>query len=264
MVLWLALCTPFLALAAFTRFNGAIWTIAVVTTWFMLHEPVYSVLARLHVVEPGHQHWWDNSYFTSLQAYLAACAMIFVAMVRNLWPPARHQADLILKMALAGLVVACSVTAAFSPYTEAIAAPRGVVFMVLLATVVAAVACWPRRTTAERRLLLVLLGVSLAVWIAALVLVDFVPKGRDLYRALLFMIYWAAIGGLAARAGWRGWFGFAFTMVGIRLLILYFEAIGGLTATGFGLLGGGALCIALAAVGWRLTRRVTAATTGAS
>ena len=81
-------------------------------------------------------------------------------------------------------------------------------------------------------------------------------KARDLYRALLFIVYWAAIGGLAARVGWRGWFGFAFTMVGLRLLILYFEAIGGLTATGLGLLGGGVLCIALAAIGWRLTRRV--------
>ena len=256
MVLWLALCTPFLALTTFTRFNGAVWTIAVVTTWFMLDEPVYSALARLHIVKPGHQHWWDSGYFTSLQAYLAACGMIVVATVRNLWPPARHQADLILKMALAGLVATCSLTAAFSPYMEVIGAPWGVVFTVLLATVIAAVACWPRRTTAERRLLLALLGVSLAVWVAALILVDFVPKGRDLYRALLFMAYWAAIGGLAARAGWRGWFGFAFAMVGLRLLILYFEAIGGLTATGLGLLGGGVLCITLAAIGWRLTRGV--------
>jgi uncharacterized membrane protein len=255
MVLWLALCTPFLALTVFTRFNGAIWTIAVVTTWFMLDEPVYSALARLHVVMPGHQYW-DSGIFISLQAYLAACGMIVVAAVRDLWPPARRQADLILKLALAGLVVACSLTAVFSWRTGADAAPWGAIIAAALATAVAGAIYWPRRTDTERRLVLALLGASLVVWIAALLLGSFEAKTRDLSHALLFILYWAAIGGLAARVGWRGWFGFAFAMVGLRLLILYFEAIGGLTATGFGLLGGGVLCIALAAIGWRLTRRV--------
>jgi uncharacterized membrane protein len=262
MVLWLALCTPFLALTAFTRFNGAIWTVAVVTTWFMLDEPVYQIPARLRVLAPGHQYW-DNGYFLSLQAYLASCGMIVVAAVRNLWPPARRQADLILKLALAGMVVACSLTATFAWRTESDAAPWGVIVAAFLATAVAAAAYWPGRSTAERRLVLALLGASLVVWIAALMLGGVEAKARDLCRALLFIVYWAAIGGLAARVGWRGWFGFAFTMVGLRLLILYFEAIGGLTATGFGLLGGGVLCIGLAAIGWRLTRRVAAAT-GAS
>jgi len=255
MVLWLALCTPFLALTTFTRFNGAIWTVAVVTVWFMLHEPVYSVLARLHVVVAGHQYW-DSGYFISLQAYLAACGMIVVAAARDFWPPARRQADLILKLALAGLVTACSLAAAFSWRTEADAAPWGAIIAALLATAVAGAAYWPGRRGTERRLVLALLGASLVVWIAALVVGGSDAKARDLYRALLFIVYWAAIGGLAARVGWRGWFGFAFTMVGLRLLILYFEAIGGLTATGLGLLGGGVLCIALAAIGWRLTRRV--------
>jgi uncharacterized membrane protein len=255
MVLWLALCTPFLALTVFTRFNGAIWTIAVVTTWFMLDEPVYSALARLHVVMPGHQYW-DSGTFISLQAYLAACGMIVVAAVRDLWPPARRQADLILKLALAGVVVACSLTAAFSWRTGADVAPWGAIVVAVLATAVAAAAYWRGRKATERRVVLALLGASLVVWIVALLLGGFEAKARDLSHALLFILYWAAIGGLAARVGWRGWFGFAFAMVGLRLLILYFEAIGGLTATGFGLLGGGVLCIALAAIGWRLTRRV--------
>ena len=255
MVLWLVLCTPFLALTAFTRFNGAIWTIAVVTTWFLLDEPVYSALARLHVVVPHHKHW-DSGYFISLQAYLAACGMMVVAAARDLWPPARRQADLILKLALAGMVVACSLTAAFSWRTEADVAPWGAIIAAALSTAVAGAVYWPGRTAMERRLVLALLGTSLVVWAAALVLGGVEAKARDLYHALLFIVYWAAIGGLAARAGWRGWFGFAFAMVGLRLLILYFEAIGGLTATGLGLLGGGVLCIALAAIGWRLTRRV--------
>jgi hypothetical protein len=61
---------------------------------------------------------------------------------------------------------------------------------------------------------------------------------------------------MAARGGWRGLFGISFAMIGVRLLVLYFEAIGGLTATGLGLLGGGVICLALAGIGWRLTRRI--------
>jgi uncharacterized membrane protein len=235
LALWLALCTPFLALTAFTRFNGAIWGIAVVITWF-------SVDAPLHL---------------SLQTYLAACGMVVIASVRDLWPPARRQADLILKLALAGMVVACSFAATFTWHTGDSAAPAVDILSAIVATAVAGAAFWPNHTTIERRLVLALLGASLVVWIVALLLGGVESTTRDLYRAVLFIAYWAAIGGFAARAGWRGWFGFAFTVVGLRLLILYFEAIGGLTATGFGLLGGGVLCLALAAIGWRLTRRVT-------
>ena len=88
-------------------------------------------------------------------------------------------------------------------------------------------------------------------------------KSGDLVRALLFIVYWIGIGAAAARASRRGLFGLAFTMVGLRLLILYFEAIGGLTATGLGLIGGGVLCLVLAAVGWRLTRGVARQADGA-
>jgi uncharacterized membrane protein len=256
LVLWLALCTPFLALATFTRFNGAIWTIAVATTWFMLDDPLYAAMARLHAMPPGHPRW-DSGHFISLQAYLAACGLIVVAALRDLWPPARRQADMILKLALAGLVVSCSLTAAFSLRSEETSPLWGAIAIVGLASALAGAVWWPLRTPAQRRLMVALLGASLAVWIAALLLDEGQLAGQDLYRALLFIVYWAAIGGLAARAGWRGWFGFAFTMVGLRLLVLYFEALGGLTATGFGLLGGGVLCIALAAIGWRLARRVS-------
>jgi len=65
------------------------------------------------------------------------------------------------------------------------------------------------------------------------------------------------LGAIAAQVGWRSLFGTAIAAVGLRLLVLYFEAIGGLTATGLGLLGGGVLCLALAAIGWRLVRRIT-------
>ena len=83
-------------------------------------------------------------------------------------------------------------------------------------------------------------------------------------RAVLFIAYWGGIGAMAARAGARALFGLAFGMIGLRLLILYFEAIGGLTATGLGLIGGGVLCLGLAAIGWRLMRRMPRRSGGAA
>lgn len=261
LVLWLALCTPFLALTTFTRFNGAIWTIAAATTWFMFDDPLHALLGRLHVVAPGRARW-DSGNFVFLQAYLGACGLIAAAALRDLWPPARRQADMILKLSLGGLVVSCSLTAALSLRTSVEGSPWAAAVTVGLASALAVATWWPQRPPVQRRLLALLMGASLLVWIAALLLDGGQPARQDLYRALLFIAYWAGIGGLAAHAGWRGWFGFACTMVGLRLLVLYFEAIGGLTATGFGLLGGGVLCIVLAAIGWRLTRRVTRMATG--
>src|SRR5260221_425958 len=112
----------------------------------------------------------------------------------------------------------------------------------------------------ERRAALMLLGVSFAAWAAALALAlswSGVQKvGFQAMLGLLFIVYWSAIGWLAARGGQRVLFGLAFSVIGLRLLILYFQAIGGLSATGLGLIGGGALCLALAWAGWRLTRRL--------
>ena len=125
-----------------------------------------------------------------------------------------------------------------------------------MATLVAGGALWPGRTSGERNLGLAVLAASFVVWTAALLNNGFERKTSEVVQALLFIAYWAALGGMAACAGWRGVFGFAFTMIGLRLLVLYYEAIGGLTATGLGLLGGGVLCLVLAAVGWRVTRRV--------
>jgi hypothetical protein len=69
---------------------------------------------------------------------------------------------------------------------------------------------------------------------------------------------------MAAGAEARALFALSFSMIGLRLLIVYFEAIDGLTATGLGLVGGGMLCLALATIGWRLMRRLPRRPTGAA
>jgi len=264
LALWLALSTPFLALTALTRLTGILWALAAVTTWFMAADPVFHLLGRLGVLDQ-HRYTFDSAFFVPLQTYLAACGLVVIAAVRRLWPPARHQADQLLKLGIAGVIAACSLVAGFGfdGLARGDNAALGPIVVAAVATLVAGGAFWHGRTPAERRLAAVLLGVSFVVWTAALLTHGLERRTGEIAHALLFIVYWAILGAVAARAGWRGLFGLAFTVIGLRLLVLYFEAIGGLTATGLGLLGGGLLCLLLAAAGWRLTRRVPRRTTGA-
>jgi len=267
LALWLALCTPFLALVSLTRLTGAIWALATLTTWFAAGDDVQRLLVSLHVL-PAKQGYWDNGLFVPLQIYLSGCGMIVIATLRALWPAARRQANLLLMFGFVLLMAACSLASSFEWFTRTDGSAWPSTILAAVATLAAGVALWSARQGAERPPGLVpglaLLGFSFLIWSASLHNSGLDRWAIDIVNAVLFIVYWGGLGAGAARAGWRGWFGFAFTMVGLRLLVLYFEAIGGLTATGFGLLGGGVLCLALAAVGWRLTRRVARPSTGGS
>ena len=253
LVTWLLLSTPFLALVAFTRLVGALWLAAAVLTWFSAYDPLEGLIMPLaYGSAAGH--------FSHLLFYLPACLMIVVAVVRRRWPPAEDQGELLLKLALAGLAAAVSTTVAvIDSRLEGAVAP-GEIWLGAVATLLAAAALWLGSGALQRRPAIVLLGVSFVVWAAALLLGRaWNAEAQATFEAifgLLFIVYWSAIGWLAARGGQRVLFGLAFTVIGLRLLILYFEAIGGLTATGLGLIGGGVLCLALTWVGWRLTRRL--------
>ena len=255
LVLWLVLCTPFLALLAHSQLVGAIWAVAVATAWFAAEAPLNHLFEAAGIVS-AQKSYFDADYFMRLLVYLPACVMVVVAMARRRWPHARDQGDFLLKLALAGLMAAVSLSVVFDEqlhddrWLRSVAVAAG-------ATLLAAASQWLERDAAARRPALALLGVSFVVWLAALPAANIGGGADDVVRALLFIVYWAAIGGVAARTGQRGLFGLAFTMIGLRLLIVYFEAIGGLTATGLGLIGGGVLCLALATAGWHLTRGVS-------
>jgi uncharacterized membrane protein len=255
LLLWLVLCTPFLALVARSQLAGALWAVAAVTTWFAAEVPLHHLFAAAGIVS-SQNRYLEADYFMRLLVYLPACGTIVVAMARRLWPHARDQGDSLLKLAAAGLMVAVSLSVVFDdqPHDDGWLRP---VVVAAGATLLAAASQWLERDASARRPVLTLLGISFAAWLAGLLIVDIDGRANDVARALLFILYWAAIGGMAARAGQRSLFGVAFTMVGLRLLVVYFEAIGGLTATGLGLIGGGVLCLALATAGWRLTRGVS-------
>jgi uncharacterized membrane protein len=253
LTLWLALSTPFLALTAYSRWTGTIWLIAAVTTWFVADMPVIEFEGSLWFV--GRQ---------LLLGYLAACTMIVIAVLRSLWIPARSQGTFMGRLAWVGLIAVCTLTVAFDWIgPSGNTAPIEPIVLAAVASVPAAIAVWLGGVRRERVALLALLAGSLAVWTLGLLISPMTGLKADIIRALLFILYWIGIGAMAANTGRRGLFGCAFAMVGVRLLILYFEAIGGLTATGLGLIGGGVLCLVLAAVGWRITRIVPRRASGA-
>ena len=253
LTLWLALATPFLALTAYSRLTGTIWFIAAVTTWFIADAPVLEY----------HDSLWSIGR-QLMQGYLAACGMIVIAILRSHWAPARAQGEFMGSLAWAGLIAICTLAVAFDWISSHDgAAPVGPILLATAASVPPAVAVWFGGARTERTALLALLAGSLVVWSLGLLVAPMRGLGGDLVRALLFIVYWTGIGAVAASTGRRGLFGLAFAMIGVRLLILYFEAIGGLTATGLGLIGGGVLCLVLAAVGWRVTRVVPRRSSGA-
>lgn len=253
LVIWLALSTPFLALVTFSRLVGTLWFAAAVLTWFSAYEP----LERLVVSLTSSSARGDLFH---LMLYLPACLLLVVAVLRRRWPPAEDQGELMVKLALAGLVGAVSATVvAAGSRLVSVAAPVEI-GLGTVATLLAATVLWIGSSAMHRRPVIALLGVSFVVWVAALLLAPArSAEQKAAFEAifgLLFIVYWAAIGWLAAHAGQRVLFGLAFTVIGLRLLILYLEAIGGLTATGLGLIGGGVLCLVLTWLGWRLTRRL--------
>jgi uncharacterized membrane protein len=251
LVTWLVLCTPFLALLAFSRLVGTLWLAAAVLTWFAAYDPLEGLLTPF-VSRSASGHSFH------LLIYLPACLAIVIAVGRSRWPAAEDQAELLLKLALAGLAAAVSTTVV--AINVRLAGDIAPVEMLVgaCATLLGVMALWFMRGGLPRWPAMVLLGASFLVWTAALLLARARHAGVaapfDAIFGLLFILYWAAIGWLAARHGQRVVFGLAFTAIGARLLILYFEAIGGLTATGLGLIGGGVLCFVLAWAGWRLTR----------
>jgi hypothetical protein len=252
LVLWLALSTPFLALVTRTRLVGVLWAIAAATTWFAAGDAVGELWLRIGIVPKGTRPTWESLVFFKLMTWLPACGLVAISALRRLWLPAREQGTLMLQVSLAGLVVATSLSTVLEDDNSDL---RGTLAVGLVAVVIAGAALLAGRSGARSRGPLTWLGVSFMAWVVGLLPIDG-GLTQELTRAVLFIAYWAALGWLAARNGWRALFGLAFTVIGVRLLILYFEAIGGLTATGLGLIGGGVLCLVLAAIGWRLTRGV--------
>jgi uncharacterized membrane protein len=106
-------------------------------------------------------------------------------------------------------------------------------------------------------------GALLAVAVAAPIL-SALPwlSGHDklgFLAAASFLVVWSLVGFLAHRLGRVRLLNLATALLGVRLLIIYFEVFGSLLDTGIGLLSGGVLTLGLAWAWLRWARRSSAA-----
>jgi len=79
-------------------------------------------------------------------------------------------------------------------------------------------------------------------------------SGRPLASGLLFLALWAGIAACALFSSHRSLYQSATAIFALRLIILSFEATGGLLLSGLGLILGGILILVIAWAAWRLSR----------
>ena len=104
-----------------------------------------------------------------------------------------------------------------------------------------------------------LVALPAAGWLAWWLTVPGKDDTAQLGRALVFIAFWAVVGWFVLRSGRRGAFAAAFAVIALRVFVFYWEVFGSLLSTGLGLIGGGVLCLALAALGWTLVKRAAPA-----
>jgi uncharacterized membrane protein len=69
--------------------------------------------------------------------------------------------------------------------------------------------------------------------------------GRNLFMALLFIGYWIFFGIMAQKAGWQRMVSLSIVIIAMRIYGVYLELFGSLMDTGFGLITGGLVMLAL-------------------
>lgn len=83
-----------------------------------------------------------------------------------------------------------------------------------------------------------------------------IPYGA-IFPAIAFIAYWAYIGWLGQKFHHMQMVSMAIAVIAIRIFVVYVEVFGSLMTTGFGLISGGAVMLALIYVARRLNRRLT-------
>jgi len=230
---WLLLVTPFTLMAVRAPLHRSLWLSGLVA-WLSAELSDYWLTL----------HEWRLSG----TAVMLAFALLYAA--RALSPPldpawARH----IGRAAVATLVAATSFVLLVLRLLLDAVPPPAVVNDATIAAIVGFVAIGgahllcPVDRAGTRRLF----GLALALSPGLAVLPFILSQSPSaIVTGVLFCLYWVALGKLALDAQRPGFFKLAVALIALRVFVFYLEATGGLLATGFGLLAGGAVLLALA------------------
>ena len=255
LLLWMAICTPFVALITRSRVLGVAWAAAATITYLTTIEALDRLLGRLL-----------HGDAVIVLTWVPGLLLLVVGIVRGWFSTTRGQADAVVACAVLALLFAASVPQfiVFRPREEV-----GTIATVIASLLVVALLLreWRRGDGSAPALMAVVLA-GLGVWLASMLIwklagandtthwtwsrTDRLPA---LGTALVFIVFWGVVSWLALRAGRRTLFVLAFAVITIRVFVIYWEAFGGLLNTGLGLIGGGLLCLAFAALGRHIARR---------
>lgn len=255
---WMLVCTPFLALLTRSGLLALVWVLGAAASYIVAVPDLADALPR-ELGEPGTPGL--------ALAWVPAVALLALGVLRGLQPGRQAQGAWIEGLAcLALLAVASSPPLLLRLASDAsgLAWGRG---WSLAATLAVLLLLALDRRHGHRRLVLVALPLAgwTTWWLTALAWAALAPGQRhglvsgsddaaQLAVALVFIAFWALVSWLALRSGHRGVFAAAFAVIALRVFLLYWEALGSLLSTGLGLILGGLLCLALAALGWRIVR----------
>ncbi len=255
LLVWLLACTPFLGLVTRSGPVGVVWSAGVAATVGF----AFASLAD-RSGDDGVLAW----------AWIAIMALLAAGLLRRLMPGGERQGRWIRGAALVALLSFSGVP----PLSLALlgSRPSDSGFVTGdLAPALAATACLIPFLALDRwrrgRWDVTAAALAAGGWLAWFFAVTAWEGLRDTGRvggadlaevagAVVLAVFWAGVGALALRAGRRGVFVAAIGVIALRLLLLYWEALGSRLSTGLGLLAGGVVCIALAALGWAIMRAI--------
>ena len=259
LLLWLVLTTPFLALATRSILAGLVWGAAVLTAWFAASQPLTDGMRWL-LASTTTRHWSDTWSLWCLLLLLPMHLLTLAGALRRRWPASHRQGEALVAAGLLGTFAVASAVVAFDFVGRESFPLLRLAAIAAFGTALAAAATWSTASAAPRWREPALLAGALALWLIGVALLRTDALRSEpvelALRAAAFVAFWSTLAWLFAREERRVLFGLCVAVVAVRLLVIYFEAIGGLSATGLGLIGGGILMIGLAAAGWQLVRRV--------
>ena len=246
---WMLVCTPFLALLTRSSLLAVAWSLGAATTYAAAVPGLAAALGR-----PAR---WDLPDMALLWVFPAA--LLAAGMLRGVQPGAQAQSGGIKGVACLLLLAAASWPSLLLSLNEGRSSMTWGIYGSLALTILllGPPLAFDRWRTGRWNQALVALPA--AGWLAWWLTVPGRGDAAQLGRALVFIAFWAVVAWFVLRSGRRGAFTAAFAVIGLRVFVFYWEVFGSLLSTGLGLIGGGVLCLALAALGWTLVKRTAPA-----
>jgi uncharacterized membrane protein len=244
-IFWFLITLPFFILMGRSYMTAAPWTALLVITLFFLVSKLAANWERLHIPFDVVALILNGAVFLLPLAFLGAGLSRFLQRCR----PAL--ADIWWKTVMVWMALFASATLAMWGYPSTLEIPEEydqfrnqliILTAGLLMIGAHALVHGFYKNDDRLRAIALFTGVSFVCMLGSSLLM---PWGNEILSAIAFIGYWLFIGWLAQSAGKMRIVSLAIFIITIRIFIIYIELFGSLLLTGFGLISGGLVMLAL-------------------